>query len=217
MPLLLKYLEYAPPAGSKAPGEDDDDEEEAGDLEKVKAEICEIAQLYSLRYLDAFGEGGYLGPFVEKTWGLLTKLGGGVKYDIVRRPRFVVSRLDADTDSVAFRFHQLVAKATGFLAVVVKMPSQRALFQDPNTLRQFCENIVLPSMTLRTFEEEMFEDDAPEYVRRDLDSVSESGLRLNPDVRTVLTRTLSPSQTAKRVVSPLPTSPRLSWSSSRVP
>jgi hypothetical protein len=36
-----------------------------------------------LRYLDAFGEGGYLGPFVERTWGLLTKLGAGVKYDTV--------------------------------------------------------------------------------------------------------------------------------------
>lgn len=85
MALLLKYLDYAPPASVKQPGQDDDDEEEeSGDLEKIKAEVCEIAQLYSLRYLDAFGEGGYLGPFVERTWGLLTKLGAGVKYDVVR-------------------------------------------------------------------------------------------------------------------------------------
>jgi len=78
MPLLLKYLDYSTPFPSQ---DDDDEEEEQGDLESAKAEICEIAQLYSLRYLDAFGEGGYLGPFVEKTWGLLTKLGAGVKYD----------------------------------------------------------------------------------------------------------------------------------------
>jgi hypothetical protein len=80
MPLLLKYLEYTP-AG--APADEDEEDEEMGDLEAAKAEICEIAQLYSLRYLDAFGEGGYLGPFVEKTWGLLTKLGPAVKYDTV--------------------------------------------------------------------------------------------------------------------------------------
>lgn len=82
MPLLLKYLDFAP-AGAQAAADDDEDEE-AGDLEAAKAEICDIAQLYSLRYLDAFGEGGYLGPFVEKTWGLLTKLGPAVKYDTVR-------------------------------------------------------------------------------------------------------------------------------------
>lgn len=79
MPLLLKYLDYSTPFPT--PADEDDEEEEQGDLESAKAEICEIAQLYSLRYLDAFGEGGYLGPFVEKTWGLLTKLGSGVKYD----------------------------------------------------------------------------------------------------------------------------------------
>lgn len=83
MPLLLKYLDYAP--ASAAAAAEDDEDEEAGDLESAKAEICEIAQLYSLRYLDAFGEGGFLGPFVEKTWGLLTKLGPAVKYDTVRR------------------------------------------------------------------------------------------------------------------------------------
>lgn len=84
MALLIKYLDYTPPTGMIEAGGEDEEEEEAGDLQKLKAEICEIATLYSLRYLDAFGEGGYLGAFVERTWGLLTKLGGGFKYDIVR-------------------------------------------------------------------------------------------------------------------------------------
>ncbi|KAM0791591.1 hypothetical protein ACM66B_006034 [Microbotryomycetes sp. NB124-2] len=149
MNLLLKYLDYTPPAHiQSSTGADDEEDEEETDLEKIKAEVCEIAELYSLRYLDAFGEGGFLGPFVERTWGLLTKLGSGVKYDT------------------------LVSKATGFLAAVVKMPSQRALFESQQTLEAFSEKIVLPNMTLRTFEEELFEDDPPEYVRRDLDSAS---------------------------------------------
>lgn len=80
MGLLLKYLDYVPPH----PVADEDEDEEATELEKIKAEVCEIATLYSLRYLDAFEEGHFLGPFVERTWGLLTKLGAGVKYDIVR-------------------------------------------------------------------------------------------------------------------------------------
>ncbi|GAA5967687.1 hypothetical protein JCM11641_005736 [Rhodosporidiobolus odoratus] len=147
MPLLLKYLDYTPPAHLSTADEDDEDEE-AGDLEAAKAEIAEIAQLYALRYLDAFGEGGYLGPFVEKTWGLLTKLGPQVRYD------------------------GLVARATSFLGTVVKMPSQRALFDNQQTLEAFCEKIVLPNMTLRTFEEDLFEEDPAEYVRRDLESAS---------------------------------------------
>ncbi|GAA5865792.1 hypothetical protein JCM8547_002779 [Rhodosporidiobolus lusitaniae] len=148
MPLLLKYLDYTPPATLVPPVDDDDEDEEATDLEAAKAEVCEIAQLYSLRYLDAFGEGGYLGPFVEKTWGLLTKLGPQVRYD------------------------GLVARATSFLGTVVKMPSQRSLFENQQTLEAFCEKIVLPNMTLRTFEEELFEEDPAEYVRRDLESAS---------------------------------------------
>ncbi|GAA5820705.1 hypothetical protein JCM11251_003120 [Rhodosporidiobolus azoricus] len=147
MPLLLKYLDYSPPAHLST-ADEDDEEEEAGDLEAAKAEICEIVQLYSLRYLDAFGEGGYLGPFVEKTWGLLTKLGPQVRYDT------------------------LVARATSFLGTVVKMPSQRALFEAQQTLEAFCEKIVLPNMTLRTFEEDLFEEDPAEYVRRDLESAN---------------------------------------------
>lgn len=51
-------------------------------------------------------------------------------------------------------------------------------------------------MTLRPFEEELFEDDAPEYVRRDLDSTSQfrdqsgvsfSGASFNADFATVFT------------------------------
>jgi hypothetical protein len=71
---------------------------------------------------------------------------------------------------------QLVARATSFLGTVVKMPSQRSLFENQQTLEAFCEKIVLPNMTLRTFEEELFEDDPAEYVRRDLESASASRL-----------------------------------------
>lgn len=85
MTLLLKYLEYVPPPQFNTSSGEDDEDEEATDLEKIKAQVCEIAELYSLRYLDAFGEGGFLAPFVEKTWGLLTGLGKGVKYDTVSR------------------------------------------------------------------------------------------------------------------------------------
>lgn len=145
MSLLLTYLSYVPPSHLVPL---DTEEEDVTDLEQVKSEICEIASLYSVRYLDAFGEGGFLGPFVEKTWTLLIAVGKGMRYDA------------------------LVAKALAFLGVVVKMASQKSLFEAKATLESFCERIILPNMGLREFEEEMFEDDAPEYVRRDLEGAS---------------------------------------------
>lgn len=72
------------------------------------------------------------------------------------------------------------------------MPSQRTLFESQQTLEAFCEKIVLPNMTLRTFEEELFEDDPAEYVRRDLETAGEPfgadidlrGSKLTPEVCT---------------------------------
>lgn len=50
---------------------------------------------------------------------------------------------------VSSSLSQLVSKATRFLSVVVRMPSQRGLFENDATLEAFCEKIVLPNMMLR--------------------------------------------------------------------
>jgi len=78
MALLHKYLTWTRP--ELVTPDNDDDEEEAGPLEKIRASICEIAELYTQRYLDAFP---MMDKFVETTWTLVTGLGSSVKYDIV--------------------------------------------------------------------------------------------------------------------------------------
>ncbi|KAI8459413.1 Cse1-domain-containing protein [Phakopsora pachyrhizi] len=140
MNLLHKYLTWEIP--SLVTSADDDDEAEAGDLEKIRSSICEVAELYSQRYLDVFP---MMGSFVETCWALLVRLGPQQRYDI------------------------LVSKAIRFLSVVVRMQSQKNLFESQSTLEAFCEKIVLPNMFLRDFEVEMFEEDPTEYVRRDLE------------------------------------------------
>lgn len=57
------------------------------------------------------------------------------------------------------------------------MGSHREMFAAQSTLTQFCENIILPNMTIREHEEEMFEDDPNEYIRRDLEPSNESDTR----------------------------------------
>ncbi|KAK7204939.1 Cse1-domain-containing protein [Myxozyma melibiosi] len=120
-----------------------DDEDETGPLEEAKSIICELLQLYTQRYDDVFGE--MLPPFVETTWNLLTTIGLEPKYDV------------------------LVSKALGFLTTVTKNQDRAQVFGSQQILQQVVEKIVLPNMSLRQSDEEMFEDDPIEYTRRDLE------------------------------------------------
>lgn len=123
--------------------EDADEEDEAGILEKVKASICEAIQLYSLRYEEFFGN--YLNGFVETAWNLLTSTGTQPKFDI------------------------LVSRALTFLTSVAKVPRHTSMFSSAEVLKQLIEKIVVPNMSLRESDEELFEDDPLEYIRRDLE------------------------------------------------
>lgn len=67
------------PLSLKTPSNDKDDEG-AGSLEKTKANICEIIEIYTKKYEDVFP---MLPDFVNTTWTLLTTTGLEPKYDIV--------------------------------------------------------------------------------------------------------------------------------------
>lgn len=79
MALLHKYLTWSRPE-LVTPDDDDEEEGEASPLEKIRASICEIAELYTQRYLEVFS---MMEQFVETTWTLVTRLGSSTKYDIV--------------------------------------------------------------------------------------------------------------------------------------
>ncbi|KAL7424789.1 importin-alpha export receptor [Cryptotrichosporon argae] len=128
----------------------DDEDEAPGPLQKIRASICEIAELYAQKYSDAFPQ---LGNFVSGVWQMLTTIGSSTRDDV------------------------LVSRALKFLSVVVKMGSHRDMFAAPDTLKAFCEKIILPNMSIREHEEEMFEDDPVEYIRRDLEPSTESDTR----------------------------------------
>ena len=84
MTLLHKYLTWTRPElepAANGHADDDDDDAEAGPLDKIRASVCEIAQLYTQQYIEEFT---MMEQFVETTWTLLTTLGPSVKYDVVR-------------------------------------------------------------------------------------------------------------------------------------
>lgn len=120
-----------------------DDNSEAGLLEFVKAGIFEALILYIGQFEDAFGK--HVGQFVGSSWNLLTTLGLETKYDI------------------------LVSKALQFLTSVCRFQEHAANFNDEAILGQVVEKVILPNISLRESDIELFEDEPIEFIRRDLE------------------------------------------------
>jgi exportin-2 (importin alpha re-exporter) len=133
-----------------------DDDTEAGLLEYVRAGIFEVLTLYVQKYLDAFGS--HVGQFIQSSWSFLTTIGQETKYDL------------------------LVSRALHFLTSVASMPEHAASFQADETLSQLIEKVILPNVSLRESDEELFEDEPIEFIRRDLEgSDSETRRRAATD------------------------------------
>ncbi|KAH8821523.1 CAS/CSE protein [Xylogone sp. PMI_703] len=120
-----------------------DDESESGPLEFVKAGICEAMTLYMQKYEDAFGE--LCTPYITSAWNLLTTIGPETKYDI------------------------LVSKALQFLTAVASIQTHAQNFNSEDVLGQVVEKVILPNVSLRETDIELFEDEPIEYIRRDLE------------------------------------------------
>ncbi|KAL1960042.1 hypothetical protein VTO42DRAFT_214 [Malbranchea cinnamomea] len=120
-----------------------DDESESGQLEFVKAGIFEALILYVQKYMDAFGP--HVQQFIGNSWNLLTTIGQETKYDI------------------------LVSRALQFLTSIARVPDFASAFQDETTLAQITEKVILPNVSLRESDIEMFEDEPIEFIRRDLE------------------------------------------------
>ncbi|XP_054706218.1 exportin-2-like [Uloborus diversus] len=119
------------------------DDEEAGLLEQLKSQICENIGLYAQKYDEEFSE--YLPGFVTAVWSLLTTTGQQVKYDL------------------------LVSNAIHFLSSVAERNNYKHLFEASDVLSSICEKVIIPNMEFRTCDEELFEDNPEEYIRRDIE------------------------------------------------
>ena len=129
---------------------DTDDDEEAGPLELVKSQICEVVGMFAQKYDDDFSV--YLPSFVQSIWNLLVTTDSRPKHDL------------------------LVSNALEFLASVAERPSYKDLFGEESTMKSICENVIVPNMQFREADQELFEDNPEEYLRRDLEG-SDIGTR----------------------------------------
>ena len=127
------------PALARVTGDD-----EPSPVELVQASIVENLVLYSDKYEEEFQK--FMKPFTQQIWMLLkTKV----------RP--------------VPRFDPVVTTALRFLTSAVKKPWNKQLFAQPGFLKAICESVVLPGLRLRDEDEEDFEDNPVEYIRRDME------------------------------------------------
>ncbi|KAF2716812.1 Cse1-domain-containing protein [Polychaeton citri CBS 116435] len=128
-----------------------DDDEEPGILESVRAGTFRALVLYAKKYEDAFGP--HLGQFISSSWAMLTNVGPELKYDLV------------------------VSRALEFLTTVAGISQHAQNFNNAEILGQVIEKVVLPNLSLRESDIELFEDEPIEFIRRDLEGSDEDTRR----------------------------------------
>eukprot|EP00252_Welwitschia_mirabilis_P008441 TRINITY_DN2027_c0_g1_i1.p1 TRINITY_DN2027_c0_g1~~TRINITY_DN2027_c0_g1_i1.p1 ORF type:complete len:966 (-),score=126.84 TRINITY_DN2027_c0_g1_i1:393-3290(-) len=111
-------------------------------VDQLRAAICENINLYIEKNEEEFQD--YLQDFASAVWSLLMNISTDMSRD------------------------KLAVTAIKFLTTVSKSV-HHTLFSSPDILRQICESIVLPNVMMREEEEELFEMNHVEYIRRDIE------------------------------------------------
>ena len=126
-------------------------EDESGPLEQVKIDVFRVLTLYTKKYEEEFRS--HLGQFIGSSWNMLTTIGPETKYDLV------------------------VGRALEFLTTVASIKQHAENFNDVNVLGQVTEKVVIPNLSLRDSDVELFEDEPIEFIRRDFEGADDNSRR----------------------------------------
>lgn len=116
--------------------------EESGGVDDLRAAVCENISLYMEKNEEEFQ--AYLNDFALAVWGLL----GNVSASPTRE--------------------RLTVTAIKFLTTV-STSVHHGLFAGADVIRQICQGIVIPNVRLREEDEELFEMNYVEFIRRDME------------------------------------------------
>ena len=126
-------------------------------VEYVKAGIFGLLTLWGTKYEEDIGK--HIGALIGTSWNLLTSLDQSTKYDI------------------------LASNGMNFLSSVAASPHQASTFNNEDALKQIIEKVIMPNIALRQSDEELFEDEPIEFIRRDLEGAdSETRRRAATDL-----------------------------------
>jgi len=119
------------------------DADTEGPLDAVKAAVCENINLYIEKFEEEFEP--YLKTFVTVVWSLLMSMGQGTNTD------------------------HLAASAIRFLTTVAKSVHHKLFKENEGTLKSIVECVVIPNLQIREEDEELFDMNHVEYIRRDIE------------------------------------------------
>ncbi|KAL3622256.1 hypothetical protein CASFOL_033667 [Castilleja foliolosa] len=111
-------------------------------VDELRAAVCENISLYMEKEEELFKK--YLSEFVQAVWGLL-----------------VVASASSSRE-------RLTVTAIKFLTTV-STSVHHSLFAGDDALQQICQSIVIPNVMLRDEDEELFEMNFIEFIRRDME------------------------------------------------
>ncbi|GFY96210.1 cellular apoptosis susceptibility protein, putative / importin-alpha re-exporter [Actinidia rufa] len=111
-------------------------------VDELRAAVCENISLYMEKNEEEFQ--GYLGGFAEAVWNLLVAVSASSSRD------------------------RLTVTAIKFLTTV-STSVHHTLFARDDILQQICQSIVIPNVMLRDEDEELFEMNYVEFIRRDME------------------------------------------------
>lgn len=122
---------------------DADNEDEPDQIDLLLVAIVENVNLYAEKYDEEFKP--FLQKFTEVIWHLLSK------------------RITLHS-----KHDELAAKCMKFLTAIASRSFNRGLFESPQVLTELC-GIVITNLQLRSSDEELFEDNPMDYIRRDIE------------------------------------------------
>ena len=128
-----------------------DNDDEPGPLEAVRADVFRVLVLYTKKYEEEFRT--HLTQFVGSSWNMLTSVGPETKYDLV------------------------ASRALEFLTTVASLQEHAQNFNNVDVLGQVTEKVVIPNLSLRDSDVELFEDEPIEFIRRDLEGADDGTRR----------------------------------------
>ena len=126
-------------------------DDEPGPLEQVRIDVFRVLILYARKYEEEFRS--HLTQFIGSSWNMLTAIGQETKYDLV------------------------VGRALEFLTTVASIPQHAENFNNADVLGQVTEKVVIPNLSLRESDVELFEDEPVEFIRRDFEGADDSSRR----------------------------------------
>nr|GMC95577.1 Exportin-2 [Ipomoea batatas] len=126
----------------KYPALEDSSNDGLAVVDDLRSAVCENISLYMEKEEELFQ--GFLSGFVEAVWSLLV------------------------ASSASSSREQLTVKAIKFLTIV-STSVHHTLFARDDIQEQICQSIVIPNVMLRDEDEELFEMNYVEFIRRDME------------------------------------------------